>query len=208
MESIKKAFVKIAVEASRKQNLNSIKQMKALDFRRSRAFYVLFCEQKEGTIIASDSHLRGDTMLNIYFGDMPEAVYNTSVYFNYTYEDEWLTSDFAKEVIKKIDKSNVLGPHAIESPVLGVIPPENLSGGTKTLLLMANDPEKVFNALTCGDNCAPFILKLAKKKDLTINLRHLMDFGKKKFPVDVKVLNTGDVVHNMEELMPIAFEFV
>lgn len=76
-------------------------------------------------------------MLNIYFGDMPEAVYNTSVYFNYTYEDEWLTSDFAKEVIKKIDKSDVKGPHAVESPVLGVISPEKLSGGTKTLLLMA-----------------------------------------------------------------------
>lgn len=58
-------------------------------------------------------------MLNIYFGDMPEAVYNTSVYFNYTYEDGWLTSDFAKEVIKKIDKSEVKGPHAVESPVLG-----------------------------------------------------------------------------------------
>mgnify|MGYP000060744646 CR=1 FL=1 len=58
-------------------------------------------------------------------------------------------------------------------------------------------PEAVYN-----------ILKLAKKKDLTINLRHLMDFGKKKFPVDVKVLNTGDVVHSMEELMPIAFQFV
>lgn len=64
-------------------------------------------------------------MLNIYFGDMPEAVYNTSVYFNYTYEDGWLTSDFAKEVIKKIDKSEVKGPHAVESPVLGVISPEN-----------------------------------------------------------------------------------
>ena len=137
-------------------------------------------------------------MLNIYFGDMPEAVYNTSVYFNYTYEDEWLTSDFAKEVIKKIDKSDVKGPHAVESPVLGGISPEKLSGGTKTLLLMANDPEKVFNASTCGDNCAPFILKL----------RHRMDFGKKKFPVDIKVLNTGDVVHSMEELMPIAFQFV
>ena len=160
-----------------------------------RAFCVLFCEWKEGTIIANDSHLRGDT-------------YNTSVYFNYTYEDEWLTSDFAKEVIKKIDKSDVKGPHAVESPVLGVISPEKLSGGTKTLLLMANDPKKVFNASTCGDNCAPFILKLAKKKNLTINLRHLMDFGKKKFPVDVKVLNTGDVVHSMEELMPIAFQFV
>ena len=147
-------------------------------------------------------------MLNIYFGDMPEAVYNTSVYFNYTYEDEWLTSDFARDVIKKIDKSDVKGPHAVESPALGVISPEKLSGGTKTLLLMANDPEKVFNASTCCDKCAPFILKLAKKKDLTINLRHLTDFGKKKFPVDVKALNTGDVVHSMEELMPIAFQFV
>ena len=45
-------------------------------------------------------------MLNIYFGDMPEAVYNTAVYFNYTYEDEWLTSDFAKEVMPR--KQNYL----------------------------------------------------------------------------------------------------
>lgn len=147
-------------------------------------------------------------MLNIYFGDMPEAIYNTSVYFDNTYQDEWLTSDFANLVIKKIDKSKVLSSHAIESPVLGVISPERLSGGTKTLLLMDNQPEEVYNASTCGDNCAPFILKLAKKKDLTINLRHLMDFGKGKFPVDVKILNTGDIVHSMEELMPIAFQFV
>lgn len=125
-------------------------------------------------------------MLNIYFGDMPEAVYNTAVYFNYTYEDEWLTSDFAKEVIKKIDKSNVLGPHAIESPVLGVIPPENLSGGTKTLLLMANDPEKVFNASTCGDNCAPFILKLAKKKRPDDQSTSPDGFWKEKIPCGCK----------------------
>ena len=71
----------------------------------------------------------------------------------------------AKEVIMKFDKSDGNVPLAVESPVLGVISPEKLSGGTKTLLLMANDPEKVFNASTCGDNCAPFILKLAKKKD-------------------------------------------
>ena len=70
-------------------------------------------------------------MLNIYFGDMPEAVYNTSVYFNYTYEDEWMTSDFAKEVIKKIDKSDVKGPHAVESPVLGVISQKNCLAARK-----------------------------------------------------------------------------
>ena len=41
--------------------------------------------------IGTNLYLAKLAMLNIYFGDMPEAVYNTSVYFNYTYEDEWLT---------------------------------------------------------------------------------------------------------------------
>ena len=67
---------------------------------------------------------------------------------------------------------------------------------------------EVLDDFFADGKCAPFILKLAKKKDLTINLRHLMDFGKKKFPVDVKILNTGNVVHSMEELLPIAFQFV
>ncbi|WP_417138651.1 DUF4869 domain-containing protein [Paratractidigestivibacter faecalis] len=36
----------------------------------------------------------------------------------------------------------------------GVIPPEKLSSGTKTLLLMNFEPTRVFNAINCGDNCA------------------------------------------------------
>lgn len=145
-------------------------------------------------------------MLKIYFGDMPEAIYNTSVYFNNTYEDEWLTDEFAKEVIGKIDRSEVAGPHAVISPVLGVIPPEKLSGGTKTLLLMKNVPEKVFNASTCGDNCASYILKLARDRELTINLHHLMDFGKRKF--EAMILNDGVIVRGMEELLFEAHKYV
>ena len=147
-------------------------------------------------------------MLNIFYGDMKEAVYNTASYFKYDYEEGWIVDPMVKEMIKDVDKSTVISSGIIDSPVLGKIPPIGLSGGVKTLILVKFEPEKVFNVSTCGDNCAPFILKLAKKKNLTINLRHLMDFGKKKFPVDVKVLNTGDVVHSMEELMPIAFQFV
>ena len=147
-------------------------------------------------------------MLNIFYGDMKEAVYNTASYFKYDYEEGWIVDPMVKEMIQDVDKSVVIDSGVIDSPVLGKIPPIGLSGGVKTLILVKFEPEKVFNVSTCGDNCAPFILKLAKKKDLTINLRHLMDFGKKKFPVDVKVLNTGDVVHSMEELMPIAFQFV
>ena len=138
-------------------------------------------------------------MLNIYFGDMPEAVYSTSAYFDNSYLDSWITDDFAKKVIKAIDKSEVIGPKLIDSKALGSIPVTSLSGGAKTLILIKNEPDKVFNASTCGDNCAKWILKIAKEaeQDITINLRHVMDFGKGTF--EIRILNNGEIVHNMEE---------
>ncbi len=145
-------------------------------------------------------------MLKIQFGEMEEAIFNTDMYFNNVYEDQWLTDAFAARVIRTIDKSEVLGPNAIQSPYLGVISPEKLAGGTKTLLLMRHCPDMVFNASTCGDNCAPFILELAKDRDLTINLRHLMNFGKK--PFTAYILNEQTEVHTMLEMMKIAFHYV
>lgn len=144
-------------------------------------------------------------MLNIFFGDMPEAIYNTEVYFKNTYQDQWLEDDFAKRVIEKVDKSKVLDTHLIKSPVLGLIPPVMLSGGTKTLLLIKNNPDLVFNASTCGDNCARFILELARQRDVTINLRHIMRFGKR---FKATVLNDGVVVDNMEQLIIHAAKYI
>ena len=144
-------------------------------------------------------------MLNIYFGDMPEAIYNTEVYFKNTYQDQWLCDDFAKRVIKGVDKSEVLDTHLIKSPVLGLIPPVMLSGGTKTLLLIKNKPDMVFNASTCGDNCAKYILEIARQQDITINLRHIMRFGTH---FKVRVLNEDVIVDNMEQLVLIAAKYV
>ena len=105
-----------------------------------------------------------------------------------------------------MDKSTVIDSGVIDSPVLGKIPPIGLSGGVKTLILVKFEPEKVFNVSTCGDNCAKWLLKIAEREDRTVNLRHLMDFGKK--PFTVKVLNTNQIVHSMEELILAAGEFV
>lgn len=93
-------------------------------------------------------------MLNIFYGDMPQAIYNTAVYFKNVYEEEWITQPLVKEMILDVDKSVVLDGGVIDSPVMGKIPPVSLSGGVKTLILIANEPDKVFNASTCGDNCA------------------------------------------------------
>ena len=145
-------------------------------------------------------------MLNIFYGNMPEAIFNTAVYFKNTYEDSWITDEFAKEMILDVDKSEVLGNAVIDSPVLGKISPLALSGGVKTLILIKNEPNMVFNASNCGDNCAKWLLKMSENKEVTINLRHLMDFGENEFRI--KVLNTNQTANNMEELVRIAGVYV
>ena len=107
-------------------------------------------------------------------------------------------------MIKSVDKSEVLGERLIRSKALGLIPPTDLSGGVKTLLLIYNMPERVFNASTCGDNCAYWILEIARRQDVTINLRRIMNFGRGRF--SIRVLNTGEVAHSMAELVPMAID--
>lgn len=109
-------------------------------------------------------------------------------------------------MIQDVDQSIVLDSGVIDSPVLGKIPPTGLSGGVKTLILVKFDKDKIFNASTCGDNCAKWLLKIAEKEDRTINLHHLMRFGTE--PFTIRVLNTNQIVHSMEELVSIAGEFV
>ncbi len=145
-------------------------------------------------------------MLNIYYGKMPEAIFNTAVYFKNVYEDSWITEPFAQKMIQDVDHSTVLGNGVIDSPVLGKISPTALSGGVKTLLLIKNEPETIFNASTCGDNCAKWILEIADMQDITVNLRHLMDFGNGEFCI--RILNNNQIVHNMEELIMTAGLYV
>ena len=47
-------------------------------------------------------------MLTIIYGDVPNSIYNTNVYFKNTYEPEWFESDLAQKMIKDVDHSDVL----------------------------------------------------------------------------------------------------
>ena len=145
-------------------------------------------------------------MLNVYYGKMPDAIYNTSVYFSNVFQKTWLDDDYVRKMIKKVDNSEVIGDYLIKSKALGMISPSQLSGGVKTLILTYFMPEKVFNASTCGDNCARWFIDMSKKEDRTINLRHIMDFGDGTF--DINILNGGQTVHSMKELVMIAGEYL
>lgn len=56
-------------------------------------------------------------MLHIYLGEMSDAIYHPPTYFDNRYEDEWITDPLSKEMIKDVDRSEVIGSHLIESPV-------------------------------------------------------------------------------------------
>ncbi len=145
-------------------------------------------------------------MLKIYFGEMENVLHNVETYFKNQMEESWLEDSFAKEVIADVDKSELVSSHCIISPVLGQIPPVSLSGGTKALLLMKNQNERIVNASNCGDNCAKWILKLGQMQDLTINLNHVIDFGKGAF--EAEILNDNTTVHSMKELVLKAVEYL
>ena len=74
-------------------------------------------------------------------------------------------------------------------------------------MLVLNEPDKVFNASTCGDNCAKWLLEIGKQKDVTINLRHMMSFGKDTV-FEIRVATGGEVVHSMKELLPVASKYL
>lgn len=145
-------------------------------------------------------------MLNIWYGDYDPVIYNTSVYFKNDYLPAWLDDPFVRKMILDVDKSEVLSSGAVSSPVMGIIPPTSLSGSVKTLILILKEPEKVFNASNCGDDCASWLLKIGKMEDVTINLRYMMDFGDD--PFEIHVMNTDTIVHDMDEVMQVAGRFV
>ena len=138
-------------------------------------------------------------MLKIYLGEMDNVLHNVEVYFKNQMDYSWLDDEFAREVIADVDRSQVVSSHCIVSPVLGQIPPTALAGGTKSMLLMKNQKERIINASNSGDNGAKWILKLGQMQELTINLNHIMDVGEGVF--EAEILNNGHVIHNMKEFV-------
>ena len=68
-----------------------------------------------------------------------------------------------------------------------------------TLLLVRNLPSMVFNASTCGDNCARWLLKIGKEQDVLVTLYHIMKFPWKSF--EIRIENDGRIVRNMQEFV-------
>jgi len=134
----------------------------------------------------------------IEFDEVKDKLVGPGLYFEDVYEQDWLDSDLAKEMIKDIDKSEYIGGECIKSPVLGMIPPSMLSGGCKGCLLLLNEPEHLVCGDSFGDNCFPWLSKIGEKHDITVTLHHF--FRSEELPVVARIVNDCRVVHSLGEV--------
>ncbi|MCI8967415.1 MAG: DUF4869 domain-containing protein [Lachnospiraceae bacterium] len=125
-------------------------------------------------------------------------VFSPDTYFKYNYEDAWFEDELVKEMVHDVDGSTVLSAHSIDSPILGIIAPERLSGGVKALIIMYMEPELIVNASACGDNCAKWILEIGKRQDITVRLGYEMRFEE---PFEICIENSGSVIHTYAEFL-------
>ena len=95
----------------------------------------------------------------------------------------------------------------IDSPVLGPIPPERLSGGVKTLIMIYEKPELIFDATSCGQNCAKWLLEIGNRKDVTVKLEYLMTF-EEYAPFKIRIDNEDRVITDPEDYIVTAMKYL
>lgn len=141
-------------------------------------------------------------MLKIKLGITNDTIIDVEGNFDIDFDPDWFNDPLVKEMVKDVDKSEVISSYCIESPVFGQISPTMLSGGVKALIFMLKTDYPIW-ATACGDNCSKWILRIAEErakigKDLTIYLEHLM-----KFPDEMEavMINTGNKVNSFNEFI-------
>lgn len=145
-------------------------------------------------------------MLSVFFGDMDESMYGPS-YFKYNYDPVWFEDTFVQRMMKDVDHSVYRGGDLIESDILGPIPPERLSGGLMTLILIYEKPDMIFDATSCGDNCARWLLEIGNKKDVTVQLNYLMKFPDED-SFSIRIANDDKVVSSARDYTLEALELL
>lgn len=120
-------------------------------------------------------------------------------------QESWFQDSLAQEWIKTIDKMDVIQGFVLRDRWGQIVPPDYLSNGSKSLLLMKFQDKYPVYATRCGDNCIPFIERIANEKDIHVVLHHCMHFseGFKFYVTDVNRIVTAfnewvDVYYEIE----------
>lgn len=116
-------------------------------------------------------------MLSVSIDYKDRVITNPGATFGSVKRAEWFRDPFIQKVIKAIDKADVIQDFCLRDRWGNIIPPEYLSNGTKSIIMMKYYKECPIYATRCGDNCVPYIEELSTMQDLHVVLHHCMPFS-------------------------------
>lgn len=138
-------------------------------------------------------------MLYVKVRDMEMYDGNIDARFRNNAEDEWFDDPFVHKIIETIDHNKIIARGVFESPVLGIMGPDRLSGGAKALILAYKMPELEQWIGLFGDNCIKPLIELSQQCDLTIAFSYLAPELPEVF--DATFLKTNRVTHTKNEFI-------
>jgi hypothetical protein len=141
-------------------------------------------------------------MLNIVFGrdncKDKKYILDPRIYFTKHKKPEWFQDDFVRRFLYDIDGSKVLFEEALINRHGHGISTEKMSTGCKTLCCIYYDREgKTFNGSAMGDNCIPYYMAIARKRDVNLFYEHFADIESKYFEEGLIYYN-GHIVSEYE----------
>lgn len=154
-------------------------------------------------------------MLNIVFyrERYDNIIHSSQGYFFSELDYKVFETELARKIVYDIEQSKIIinkignnTTYAIDSPYLGLMPIERLSGGVKSLLILLDrSSDVIVDIAAMGDNCVHWLEEISKIKDITIlyeEPRDLFEKGVKEvflpeFNVCVKTYR--DLIHFYKE---------
>lgn len=142
-------------------------------------------------------------MLKVWFGDNypgGKVFKRVDMYFDMVKEKSWFNDKFIQEMIYDVDNgTKVLKDFALENPLIGGMSPDKLSGGLKTLILVKERPDEVYDVTNCGENCFKWLFEICKNEDRTVVLKYhpLISFLD---PFEMLILNSNEIVTNAGDM--------
>ena len=135
--------------------------------------------------------------LSIRFGKFDDDIFFVDDVFDSFDFREWLEDDYVQAIIKDIEKCDIVNPMTYTNQ-FGVFGPTDLATGTKALILMYKMDSLIIDATRCGDNCAKWIIDIAKIHPVTITLRYIMELS---MIGDFYSINSGKVCNGYKEYL-------
>ena len=114
-------------------------------------------------------------MLDVIFGRenvpeelKPRVILNAKAYFLKYKKPEWFADSFVQEFLHDVEKASVIDGEVLRDYKSRVIPASVISTGCKTLCCIRFAPENIYQGSLLGNNCLPFLVRMAETKDITI----------------------------------------